>query len=272
MTAPKDCCQEARRKALEDAAKVAEDWCLKTKHLGTRGFLEGVANELRSRALLTSEPEALKGGFTEVPTGPDWACFECGYTGDGFRTVQHPAGDCDMECLECGSNSIDEACTVLRRLAEYRDTAEAKVETVCDQGCMNHTFCPHAAPSEPTTGEAKCEACNQPVKLLIPAAPRWVHARTEDGKTHDAVYAAPAPNYREEVERLETKAETLNRMWQDEKSRALAAEQDSARCRKALDSAKRTLEKIESSLWTEEMDSALYSYDRAALSTPEDKR
>jgi len=39
---------------------------------------------------------------------PGYACKDCGHCGGPFRTVEYTAGDFDLECPECESNSVDE--------------------------------------------------------------------------------------------------------------------------------------------------------------------
>jgi hypothetical protein len=61
----------------------------------------------------------------EQKVTPDWACYDCGST-DGFHTVQHHAGDYDVECGECGSAHTDESSQVLRKLVRDLDTVQAE--------------------------------------------------------------------------------------------------------------------------------------------------
>lgn len=74
----------------------------------------------------------------EEPSEPEpWACRTCGHVGEGFITVQHRAGDYDVECPECGSDetseSAAEALSILTskvdRLAhEAHEAREAALE------------------------------------------------------------------------------------------------------------------------------------------------
>jgi predicted RNA-binding Zn-ribbon protein involved in translation (DUF1610 family) len=85
-------------------------------------------------------------------TGPEWACFECGFSGEGFHTVHHPAGDCDMECPECGSNRIDEREDVLRRLALDVDTLAAELTAAREEARRLREAL-----------EAQCDCCRGPM-------------------------------------------------------------------------------------------------------------
>lgn len=40
--------------------------------------------------------------------GPTWRCNECGHTGKDFRTIEHPAGDFDLECPKCEATDVQE--------------------------------------------------------------------------------------------------------------------------------------------------------------------
>lgn len=41
------------------------------------------------------------------PDDPVWVCYDC-HSQLEFKTIQYPAGDCDVECLACGSVNTGE--------------------------------------------------------------------------------------------------------------------------------------------------------------------
>lgn len=61
-------------------------------------------------------------------SAPDWACRNCGFTGLGFHTIQHAAGDYDVQCPECGSTSTSELAEAVRTVVDARDDALSEIE------------------------------------------------------------------------------------------------------------------------------------------------
>lgn len=50
------------------------------------------------------------------PTGAPWGCYDCGFSGHGFRTFVKREAEFEVECPSCGSRRTDEAKAVLREL------------------------------------------------------------------------------------------------------------------------------------------------------------
>jgi len=111
---------EKLRKLLEEARDAVK------RSMGAwtwAGYEDHTTDE---KALVERINAALAEPVKETHDGAsDWACYDCGSV-DGFHTVQHPAGDYDVECSECGSAHTAEAPQVLRDLARDLDTIRAE--------------------------------------------------------------------------------------------------------------------------------------------------
>ena len=109
------------------AAATNHGWQADQDALGLAEYVGQALSESRDAARHLAAPE---------PTGAPWGCYDCGFSGHGFRTFVRRESEFDVECPSCGSHRTDEAKAVLRELVatveglrEQRQTAQAGAAT-----------------------------------------------------------------------------------------------------------------------------------------------